>query len=357
MPTVSSAAEVRSRRRSIPSYRRRRRRGRADRRRRPTALARDDRERDRRGEGAGRGRELPRDAFNLATNGHRQPGSAFKPFILLTALEGTGRAPGACSRHSPRSSPFTERGRAVTVVLPLQLRGPVPRLGARLATATAKSDNSVFAELGMKVGRESVAGEARTWAFGRTVQEPRHAARWTPGGRHATRDGVRVLDAREQGGACAAGAPSSAARWRSRRSRGGIENKTRSATKGVFPQEVADTAKTMLSTWSSPGPGRARRWRVRGRQDGHHGELRRRLVLRLHRQVHDVRVGRLSRQGAADGDRVRRQPGGGRHMARLDLGRFMLPASDPRPARGRGRGRGRRPSTTAGPYRSDAGSE
>ena len=25
--------------------------------------------------------------FNLATNGHRQPGSAFKPFILVRALE------------------------------------------------------------------------------------------------------------------------------------------------------------------------------------------------------------------------------------------------------------------------------
>ena len=27
--------------------------------------------------------------FNLATNGHRQPGSAFKPFTLIEALDRT----------------------------------------------------------------------------------------------------------------------------------------------------------------------------------------------------------------------------------------------------------------------------
>ncbi len=32
------------------------------------------------------GADYKENAFNLATNGHRQPGSAFKPFTLIRAL-------------------------------------------------------------------------------------------------------------------------------------------------------------------------------------------------------------------------------------------------------------------------------
>jgi len=40
------------------------------------------------------GENFQRQPFNVATNGHRQPGSAFKPFTLVTALE-RGIAPTA----------------------------------------------------------------------------------------------------------------------------------------------------------------------------------------------------------------------------------------------------------------------
>ena len=33
------------------------------------------------------GNDFDKRPFNLATNGHRQPGSAFKPFILAEALD------------------------------------------------------------------------------------------------------------------------------------------------------------------------------------------------------------------------------------------------------------------------------
>ena len=33
------------------------------------------------------GTDFEKKPFNLATNGHRQPGSAFKPFILIRALQ------------------------------------------------------------------------------------------------------------------------------------------------------------------------------------------------------------------------------------------------------------------------------
>ena len=39
------------------------------------------------------GNDFVEEPFNLATNGHRQPGSSFKPFTLITAFE-NGFGPG-----------------------------------------------------------------------------------------------------------------------------------------------------------------------------------------------------------------------------------------------------------------------
>ena len=47
--------------------------------------------------------------FNLATNGHRQPGSSFKPFILLRAPTRTGSTRTACGPRSPSSCPSRAR--------------------------------------------------------------------------------------------------------------------------------------------------------------------------------------------------------------------------------------------------------
>ena len=53
--------------------------------------------------------------FNLATNGLRQPGSAFKPFTLVTALE-QGHSTSEVYASAPQSLPFrvtvAEEGRA-----------------------------------------------------------------------------------------------------------------------------------------------------------------------------------------------------------------------------------------------------
>ena len=60
----------------------------------PTRLAGRDRQRDRRGAGDGRRARLrPAAPFNLATQGQRQPGSAFKPFILADGADAEGIAP------------------------------------------------------------------------------------------------------------------------------------------------------------------------------------------------------------------------------------------------------------------------
>ena len=98
------------------------------------------------------GSDFERRPFNLATNGHRQPGSAFKPFILVEALR---------QGHSANET-FSSRKK----VLPLNRRGDKFEVnnyedryhGAiSLAGATAQSDNSVFAELGRDIGTKKVA--------------------------------------------------------------------------------------------------------------------------------------------------------------------------------------------------------
>ncbi len=105
--------------------------------------------------------------FNLATNGLRQPGSAFKPFTLVTALE-QGRSTSEVFASESIDIPFR-------VKLPKK-NGPGKRIvdelfavnnyddnylgSASLATATTYSDNSVFAQLGTQIGPENVAATA-----------------------------------------------------------------------------------------------------------------------------------------------------------------------------------------------------
>jgi penicillin-binding protein 1A len=68
--------------------------------------------------------------FNLATQGQRQPGSAFKPFILATALKegiGPGRPGSPRSRRSPtRSSAATSRSTTTRTRTPACRRSRAP---------------------------------------------------------------------------------------------------------------------------------------------------------------------------------------------------------------------------------------
>jgi penicillin-binding protein 1A len=104
------------------------------------------------------GRNYDESPFNLATEGERQPGSSFKAFDLAAALE-----------HG--ISPYSEWASKEKVFI-------VPNTGGHekfvvhndegaytgentLTGATAYSDNSIYAEVGLEVGTHRIAGLAR----------------------------------------------------------------------------------------------------------------------------------------------------------------------------------------------------
>jgi penicillin-binding protein 1A len=99
------------------------------------------------------GTDFDETPFNLATNGHRQPGSAFKPFTLIAALQ-KGISPDAVYASHEKSFPVPgSKGEYFEVSnYEDQYYG-----SASLRAATAVSDNSVFAELGLQVGTERIA--------------------------------------------------------------------------------------------------------------------------------------------------------------------------------------------------------
>ena len=94
--------------------------------------------------------------FNLATQGQRQPGSAFKPFVLAEALK-SGISTG--SVWSSRKKVFDVPGSSEKFTV--NNYNDAYAGVTSLAAATTTSDNSVYAELGIKVGTNRIAKLAR----------------------------------------------------------------------------------------------------------------------------------------------------------------------------------------------------
>jgi penicillin-binding protein 1A len=100
------------------------------------------------------GRDYNASPFNLATEGERQPGSSFKAFDLAAALE-DGISP---------NSVWTSKQKTFYVHSPRGLEKFVVHndegayTGSNtLTAATAYSDNSIYAEVGLKVGTKRIA--------------------------------------------------------------------------------------------------------------------------------------------------------------------------------------------------------
>ncbi len=123
--------------------------------------------------------------FNLATQGQRQPGSSFKPFTLATALQ-SGVSPDSVweSRKKIFTVPHT-KGKEFFIVN--NYEGSYSGSNT-LAGAMTVSDNSVYAEVGIKVGTRRIAATAQRLGI-RTPVSSNYAM--TLGG---LKEGVTPLD-------------------------------------------------------------------------------------------------------------------------------------------------------------------
>ena len=196
-------------------------------------------------------RERP---FNLATNGHRQPGSAFKPFILLAALETGDYGPGSVFASQPKELPFTAANGKKDLFRVANYEDQYSG-SASLTTATAQSDNSVYAELGMEVGRGNVADVANEMGI-RTDLSTNPAM--LLGG---LKTGVTPLEMAYAYSTLANGGRRVCSEWASYEC-GPVaiesvvgEDRPERTTREVFSKEIADTAKTMLSYVITSGTG------------------------------------------------------------------------------------------------------
>jgi len=100
------------------------------------------------------GRDFETQQYNVAVQGHRQPGSAFKPFVLATALE-NGVSPEQ-TYDSSAASLKLDNGQTWKVTGSHSDSGEM-----RLRTATEKSVNSVYAQLILDLGADEVAATAK----------------------------------------------------------------------------------------------------------------------------------------------------------------------------------------------------
>jgi len=95
--------------------------------------------------------------FNLAAQGHRQPGSTFKTFVLATAIK-QGIDPYSTYYTSrPLNLDLPEWGHWEVSTADEGYQGTI-----NLQQATVASDNTVFAQLDLDIGPESVAETAKS---------------------------------------------------------------------------------------------------------------------------------------------------------------------------------------------------
>jgi len=105
------------------------------------------------------------DQFNLAAQGHRQPGSTFKAFVLTTAIK-QGIDPYSTYYESkPLDLNLPQWGHWEVHTADEGYQGTI-----NLKQATVTSDNTVFAQLDLDVGPENVAATAKSMGIASRLQ-------------------------------------------------------------------------------------------------------------------------------------------------------------------------------------------
>ena len=187
--------------------------------------------------------------FNLATNGKRQPGSAIKPFILATALD-QGVSPNSVWSSRRKVFPYKEPNGKKDIFVVNNYENSYSG-STTLARATAQSDNSVYAEIGMQVGRKKVAKMANEMGL-RTKLSTNPAM--LLGG---LKEGVTPLEmafaystianrGRRVSGTLASYPGGPVAIEKVENSRGKTEDKNKARSKRVFSEQVGETMRGML---------------------------------------------------------------------------------------------------------------
>ncbi|MBS3957048.1 MAG: PBP1A family penicillin-binding protein [Clostridiales bacterium] len=178
------------------------------------------------------GKDFSEKQFNVAVQGRRQPGSAFKPFVLATAL-----AQGVTAEETYERGPARlglSNGQTWSVTGATGQSGPM-----RLREAMEKSINSVFAQLVLEVGADAVIQTARTMGITTEISPVPAVAL----GGHA--EGVSPLEMASAYGTLAAGGLHAEAH--------GISRVTDASGEVLFSaelvaQEVIDPAVAYLTT-------------------------------------------------------------------------------------------------------------
>jgi penicillin-binding protein 1A len=98
--------------------------------------------------------------FNIVTQGRRQPGSAFKPFILAEALR-QGISPDSLWSSTKQELCVRRKGGSCVDVFEVNNYSDAYAGTTTLRNATTFSDNAVYAQVGLEVGTRRVARMAR----------------------------------------------------------------------------------------------------------------------------------------------------------------------------------------------------